>query len=89
MSVTPTATHPSYRSCNGGPPNLPMDPTSQTNLAYCGYIMGQRRLFVHRPLATPVTMAFCQITCECGTLRIDEGDGLPVELIEFDVESGD
>ena len=68
-----------YLNCTPSPV-----PTDTSNVAYCGYIRGQRRLFVHRSFGAP-TMAHCQVTCDCGTLRIDETDGLPVELIEFDV----
>ncbi len=30
---------------------------------------------------------FCQATCTaCGLIRVDEGDGLPVELMDFNVD---
>ncbi len=63
--------------------------TDSSNLTYCGYIMGQRRLLALRPYTGTPTMAHCQITCDCGVLRIDEGDGLPVELLDFGIEDDD
>ena len=31
----------------------------------------------------------CQWNCGCGTVRIDGTDGLPVELLEFEVDGGE
>ena len=72
-----------YRGCTPSPV-----PTDTSNVAYCGYIMGQRRLFAHRSFGAP-TMAHCQVVCDCGALRVDEGDGLPVELMDFGIEDAD
>ena len=73
-----TATQPATRGC------APTLNQMSANVTYCGYIVGQRRLHVSRPLTAP-TMAYCQISCDCGVLRIDETDGLPIELLDFDV----
>ncbi len=75
-----TPTQPAYRGCTPSP-----TPTNTSNAAYCGYIMGQRRLFVHRDFGAPA-MAQCQVTCDCGALRIDETDGLPIELLDFRID---
>jgi len=87
-SMTPTASGSVYKYWNCAPQfPLPIpSPTNQTGLSHCSYIMGQRRLYGKRPKSPSVTMAFCQITCDCGTLRMDESHGLPVELLEFGVD---
>ncbi len=72
-----------YRGCTPSPV-----PTDTSNVAYCGYIMGQRRLFAHRSFGAP-TPVHCQVVCDCGVLRVDEGDGLPVELMEFGIADED
>ncbi|MCP3998547.1 MAG: hypothetical protein GY722_26285 [bacterium] len=66
-----------------------LTPTDTSNLTDCSYIMGQRRLFAMRPYTGAPTMAHCQVVCDCGVLRIDEGDGLPVELMDFGIEDDD
>ncbi len=70
----------------------PMVPTDSSNVTVCSFIVAQQRLYARRPLPsmTPgITMAFCQVTCTaCGLLRVDEGDGLPVELMDFSVDDG-
>ncbi len=77
-----TATQPAYRSCL---PTGSVPTTMTSNVTYCNYIMAGRRLLVRRP-ATGATMAYCQVTCDCGVLRIDVSDGLPVELMGFDID---
>ncbi len=74
-----TPSQPATRGC------APTLNQMSSNVTYCGYIVGQRRLHVSRPLTGP-TMAYCQISCDCGVLRIDETDGLPVELMNFSVD---
>ncbi len=84
-NMTYTTTQPTYRGC------MPTGsvPTSMTsNVTYCNYIMAGRRLLVRRP-DTGATMAHCQVTCDCGVLRIDVSDGLPVELMGFGVDGDD
>ena len=85
-NATYTPTQPVYRGCA---PQFPMSPTSYTGVTNCSYIMGQRRLYAKRPFSPPVTMAFCEVVCDCGVLRIDETDGLPVELMDFSVGEGE
>ncbi len=74
-----TATQPATRGCS---PTLNQ---MSSNVTYCGYLFGQRRLLVSRPLGAP-TGAYCEVSCDCGALRIDETDGLPVELMSFGVD---
>ena len=63
-----------------------MSPTDYSNVTKCTYIMAQTRLYAKRPMTGSPTMAFCQVSCTaCGVLRIDEGDSLPVELMNFSV----
>ena len=76
-----TPTLPSYRGCVPFPTPI----TMFMNVTACSYIMGQRRLYARR--TAPVVTASCQITCDCGVLRIDETDGLPVELLDFKVSA--
>lgn len=80
MSRTPTVTM-SYRSCMP----FPTAPTMFMNVTVCSYIMGQRRLYAQRPLAA-TGPASCQVTCDCGVLRLESSDGLPVELLDFKVK---
>ena len=35
---------------------------------------------------TATTAPFCEWNCDCGTARIDGSDGLPVELLEFEID---
>ncbi len=77
-----TATQPATRGCS---PTLNQ---MSSNVTYCSYIPAQRRLLVSRPLGAP-TGAYCEISCDCGVLRIDETDGLPVELMSFGVDGDD
>ena len=77
-----TPTKPATRGC------APTLNQMSSNVTNCGYIVGQRRLYVSRP-ATGATMAYCQISCDCGVLRIDVSDGLPVELMSFSVDGDD
>jgi len=70
-----------YRNCTPSP-----YPTDTSNVDYCVYIMGQRRLFARRLPDDMGTPAHCQLMCDCGTLRVDDTDGLPVELMEFRIE---
>ena len=80
----------SYWSCTPQFPMGPMSPTDYTGVTVCSYIMGQRRLYAKRPTTGSPTMAFCQVSCPaCGILRLDEGDGLPVELLDFSVDEED
>ncbi len=74
-----TMTQPATRGCS------PILNQMSMNVTYCSYIMGQRRLLVSRPITAPPT-AYCQVSCDCGALRIDETDGLPVELMGFSVD---
>jgi len=37
---------------------------------------------------TSTTNPFCSFNCGCGTVTIDGSDGLPVELMDFDVGRG-
>ena len=59
--------------------------TSGGNVTQCYYIPGQDRLVAAQPL-TGMGPGYCQMTCDCGTFRIDDAQGLPVELMDFEVE---
>ncbi len=66
----------------------PMVPTDSSNVTVCSFIVAQQRLYARRPLGGTMT-AFCQATCTaCGLLRVDVGDRLPVELMDFSVDDG-
>ena len=72
-----TPTQPVYRNC--------VTPPASSNLTQCSSIMGQRRLYARRP-TTGTPMAYSQVSCDCGVLRIDMTDGLPVEIFDFTVD---
>ncbi len=58
------------------------------NVTSCYYISGQDRLVAAQPL-TGMGPGYCQMNgCACGTFRIDHTQGLPVELMDFEVEDG-
>ncbi len=75
--------------------NLTMDETCGTtdsvvyggNVTMCYYIPGQDRLVAAQPLIG-MGPGYCQMTCDCGTFKIDHTQGLPVELMDFEVENG-
>ena len=82
-----TPTLPLTRMCMPYP-TLLMSPIDFTNVTVCSYVMAQRRLYARRPIGA-TAMAFCQVMCDCGLLRIDVSDGLPVELMDFSVDDDD
>lgn len=51
----------------------------------CYYIPGQDRLVAAQALGAKGA-GFCEVNCDCGVLRIDQDDGLPVELMDFSIE---
>lgn len=54
----------------------------------CYYIPGQDRLVAGQP-TMGMGPGYCQVVCDCGIMRIDETDGLPVELLDFKVSALD
>lgn len=59
------------------------------NASLCAPPATQPRMTVTASAAVGTPMPSCQWTCTggCGTVTIDNTDGLPVELMEFDVEA--
>ncbi len=57
------------------------------NVTQCYYIPAQDRLVAAQPL-TGMGPGYCQMNCDCGTFRIDDTQGLPVELLDFEVDAG-
>ena len=65
-----------------------MTVTSGGAATTCYYIPGQDRL-VGGQAPTAMGPGYCQVVCNCGTMRIDETDGLPVELMDFVIADED
>ncbi len=69
-----------YHGCNSA-----TGIASGGKITRCYYIKAQRRLIAAQALGDKGA-GYCEITCNCGTLRIDQDDGLPVELMGFSIE---